>query len=85
MIGKLFLYSDEDGRIGVSMTPPTATDLYSIGDGRLQVFKISADGDVEGESIWPVIEELDDTGQLCEPDSAVLEQGEEGDNFHIIR
>ena len=82
-----FIYINEDGRVGVSDTPPTETDLACIGDGLLQVLIVAVDCDdppQDGGDIWPTILEVDENGVGYPPCDAVLDEGPEGDNFHVI-
>lgn len=78
---KAFIYIDEEGKVGVSLNPPTATDLHSIGDGRLQVLQVLTD--TTGNLTHTVISEIDEDGELFEPNRAEI-HNEEGDDFHIV-
>lgn len=70
-----YLYVDDSGCSGVSDVGPTPEDIAAVGNGCLDVFKVSGDELVQ----------LSDTGdKWVAPDKAEVDTDDDGSEYHYI-
>lgn len=83
-----FVYIFEDGTVSVADTAPTNVDLLCVGDGRLQVLKVSVatlpDPFTEQDvTVGVKVVELDEDGTELETGKAEIEDDAGEHCFHI--